>query len=456
MKSRILPGMKWYIMLCACCLTGLTHAQMDANLFKTLPPVDASTPDWARLMYTSRPNVWVVDSLYDAFYRQARFEKNTHTQNYKHWRSQIGQNHWLDADGFLEIPSLTEQRAVEAQWQRQRLKGQERRSSNNTDWSPIGPFETWDGSQWISKQSNVYTLDQSVSNPDLVFCGTETGGIYKSVDKGANWVSIGDDLILGGIGSIKVHPNNPDTVYMGQGSELYRSVNGGTSWTSVYSSSNLNVRDILFVPGTGGGHAIVLVACQLGLMRSTNGGTSWTFVSSAQCWDLELKPGSTDTVYLLQTNVAALHIRFYRSIDKGMTFTEQNSGWYAGSASLDNSTRGARMAVTSADPDYIYVALLGSDVSYEQDNNWIGVYKSVNSGSSWTLPAGDPGGPYSESHYCLSSFHPWFEWGGHYDQGYYNLSIAISATDPEVVMVGCLSLWKSVDGCATYEGIGGY
>ena len=446
---------RFILTLCAFMLAPVVFGQTHAQLFKTLPPLEENTPDWARLMYSDNPNVFAVDEMFRNYYLGQVFQKNTHTQNYKHWRRQLIQNHWIDADGFIAIPAAIEQQRESARWRRswQSLSGQ--RSGAN--WESLGPFETWDGSQWISKQVNVYTMDQSLSNPNIVFCGSETGGVYKSVDKGQQWSSVGDELDIGGVGTVKVHPLNPDTVYVGQGSNLYRSTDGGSTWTSVFFLANLNPRDLLFIPVSGANHMTILLAGQRGLFRSTDGGAGWSTISTAQSWDLELKPGSLDTVYALSTNTAAQHIRFYRSVNSGLNFTEFNSGWFAGSSSgLDNSSNGARMAVTPADPDYIYVALLGNDVSYAQDINWIGVYKSTDAGSSWTLPAGDPGGPYDAGHICPSSFHPTFAWGGNYDQGYYNLGLAVSHSDPEFFMLGCLNLWKSEDGGITYTGIGGY
>ena len=422
-----------------------------------MPPIDEQTPAWAKLMYSENPNVLTVEKWYKDFYKLNDFQKNTHTQNYKFWTKLLTQNHWMDSNGFIKIPTLKEAQKETAKWKAQRESANINRQSANSVWEPVGPFETWENGQWISKQANIYTIDQSISNPNVVYCGTETGGVFKSSNKGQSWVSIGEGLDIGGVGTIKVHPNNSDFVLLGQGNNLYRSADGGGNWTSVLSQSSLEPRDILFIPASNGDPEIILVASRQGVIRSIDEGNTWNFISNAQCWDIDVKPNDDNTVYLLQTNNAAQHIRFYRSTNKGLSFSEINNGWFAGSsANVDNSTRGARLAVTPANPNYIYVALLGIDVSYEQDNNWIGVYKSTDGGSSWTLPAGDPGGPYSASHICLSSFHPTFDWGGNYDQGYYDLGIAASPTNAEEIMVGCLNLWKSADGGTTYTGIGGY
>ncbi len=121
-----------------------------------------------------------------------------------------------------------------------------------------------------------------------------------------------------------------------------------------------------------------------------------------------------------------------------------------------------RNGVTNADPNRIYVALLGTDDSYQEDNNYIGIYRSDNAGESWHTPYdgngdgkpdNEPGGPYNNSHWCLSSFGVT---SGGYDQGYYNLDIAVSDTNPDKFLAVFLSLYKSEDGGVTYTKWGGY
>ncbi len=447
---------RFLIILLIVAVADTAFSQNDPSFFKTIPPQGTSMPEWAERMYSEDPDVREVERMYHAYYKEYPFAKNTHTQNYRHWLRLLRQNHWISEDGFIRRPDFAQVERINQSWHELRKKNDALRNGQGS-WSPMGPMETWDGSQWISKQVNVYTIDQSLSSPAILYCGTETGGVFKTTDKGQSWVPVGDALNIGGVGSIKVHPSDPGFVLLGQGSHIYRTLNGGETWESVFSASGLTPRDFLFLPGELPGDMVLMAATAKGLLRSTDEGQSWSYRTTASCWDIERKPFSADTVYLLQTNTSAQHIRFYRSIDRGFTFTELNAGWFAGSsAGLDNSNNGARMAVTPADPDLVYVALLGNDVSYAQDNNWIGVYRSTDAGSSWSLPAGDPGGPYSAAHPCLSSFHPTFDWGGNYDQGYYNLAIAVSSTDPQQVMVGCLNLFLSEDGGATYTGIGGY
>lgn len=421
------------------------------EFFKYVPLIDANTPDWAVMMYEGDPNVYEIQAAYEAYFDVHTFKKSIHTQNYKHWLRTIYQNHYLTADGRLQIPSYEQERADIDQ----HMSSREAESLTAGAWTALGPFETQAEGQnlTVTWQSNIYTFDQSVDNPNVVYAGTETGGLFRSNDKGLNWISIGDDLILGGIGSIKTDPSDANTIYVGQGRYLYKSTNGGNSWTEILNINGLNIRDIHINPTDAN---LVLLATQLGIYRSTNGGDSFTPILNGNCYDIEVKPNDHTVYYIAKENTTLNTTEVWKSTDAGLSFTARTAGWFVPTNGTAASNGGARLAVTAADPNYVYCALLGSDVSYAQDNNWVGVYKSTDAAESWSLPAGDPGGPYNSSHWCLSSFHPTFAWGGSYDQGFYNLGLAVSATDPEALLVGCLNLFKSEDGGASYEQWGGY
>jgi hypothetical protein len=455
------------LMACLFCFSiQNTFGQNSADLFKIGTEITEDSPAWVKLMHSENPNVWEVERAYEAYYRAHEFEKNINTQNYKHWRKTIYSEGYITDNGFINIPDFQEHQAkkqaqVEA-WQRQQSK----RLAGS--WTAMGPFNTfWEDDATVVKsdQVNIYTFDQAKSNANILFCGTETDAVFKSTNKGVSWTCVSDGLVVGDIRTIKIHPTNPNIVMFGTPHELYRSTNGGATWTMVYTEFNMKPNDILFIPGTlPADPYIVMVsggaenqATQGGLYRSTNTGVTWTKMNGNPAWDLELKPGSTSTVYALQTKPASQQIQFYRSTNKGLTFTEYNTGWFAGSSTgIDNSGAGARMTVTPANPNYIYVALLGNDVSHDQDAHWIGVYKSTDGGTTWSLPAGDPGGPYSPTHYNLTSFNIFNLPPNPYHQGYYNLAIAASATNAEHIMVGCLNLFQSTDGAASYLGMGGY
>jgi photosystem II stability/assembly factor-like uncharacterized protein len=425
-------------------------------------PADvASAPRWAQQMYGERPNVFAVDSAFLSWRKSHPAADTYHTRFYKHWRRGVGS--YLSAEGFWSPPSPQEDDAYFRQWLDLR-QGPDKRST--PVWENLGPFQTWreGNAQEVSWQVNVYCLDQSLSDPKTLYAGTENGAVFKSTDGAESWAPLTNDLNMRDIRAVKVHPTDPLTAWFAEGNNVYKTTNGGTSWALVFSKNNLNVNDISVNPADP---AVMLLAAESGLYRSTDGGMTWSQLFTQKCWDLEIKTDDPNTVFLLKTNTATRLCEFFKSSDKGATWVQKTAGWIdpAANSTADNTDNGARLAVTNADPNRLYAVLIGNYNDGVNDNNYLGVYRSNDSGESWTLPnanaSGGPGGPYAGNHACLVTF--WFNdqqkypnAGSEYNQGFYNLALDASDTNPNALLVGFLNLFKSEDGGATFQQWGGY
>ena len=408
------------------------------------PDTNAQTPPWALLMYQSRPNVAAVDSAYRAYYRSRDFTKTTHTQYYKKWRRLI--EPWLQPDGSVLPPDPMAQNAFEQRWLQQRASAPK---ALNPLWRHLGPTETYStnpGQVRVSWQANVYCIDQSALNPNLLFCGTEAGGIYKTVDRGLNWQLVSGNTLMRAVHSIRIDPVNPQIVYAGDNRRLYKTSDGGDSWQVILEINNLSVNDISVNPANP---QIVLVAGYLGLYRSTDGGANWTNLYSGACWDIEVHPTQPEITYLLKTNAAEKRCEFFKSNDFGASFSIRPNGWFT-SSHAERRDDGARMTVTPANPNVIYAVLAGN--SKPGDNGFIGVFRSDNAGESWTLPNPPVGGPYTTAHPNLMTLNN----TNTLYQGYYNLSIAASHTNANHVLIGGLNLWKTENGAQSFTPLGGY
>lgn len=418
------------------------------------PPLDPAQelPAWVSLLYAEDPNVAEVDRAYLAYYQAHPFKKTTYTQFYKKWRRAV--NDYINEDGFVRHPSLAEKKRLEEEYAAKIALGREQRSGLSTEWECLGPYEmindAVDGTQVpVSWQVNIYSIDQSVSNPDILFAGTEGGEVYKTTDKGLHWSPVSRSLDLGAVLAIAIDPSDPETVFAGDGSRVYKTSDGGNTWTMVFEFSGFEVNDIAVAPNNSN---IVLLAGFKGLRRSVDGGNTWTSLYAQACYDLEYKPGDANTVYLLKNNPVAKICEFLKSTDGGTTFTVQGDGWY-NSSDPAREDGGARLAVTPADPNRIYAILIGQ--SKPGDQGYIGLFASEDAGESWTLPNGPVGGPYSNSHPNMAVIDP-FTNDESYHQGFYNLSIMASHVDADQVIAGFLSTWKSVNGGVNFTRIGGY
>ncbi len=415
-----------------------------------------SAPDWAKLMYAENPNVNQVDQLYASYYRDHAYVKSYHTQYYKRWRSAI--NSYLNNEGYVDTLQKANLSSVIGQL---RNSSSANKSKQIGSWSPLGPFRNLrtGGLMPSGGQANIFCIGRCEAFPNIMYCGTEPGEVYKSIDSGNTWVNASHSLITEstestinfGIFSIAVHPTNPDIVYIGAGRKVHKTVDGGLNWTIVFSSN--------IVLTFGGNPAelhintsnpqIVTLAGQEGINRSTNGGATWTQVLTNSCFDIKAKPGNPNTLYTIRTNTATNTHQFLRSTNAGLTWTPQSAGWYT-STNAARTVRGARIAVTPADTNRIYAYLIGD--SKPGDNGFIGVYASNDGGNSWVNTMGYNGAPYTASHPNLaaSDFNP------NFNQGFYNCAIMASSTNANEFLVGGIGMWRSNDGGVSFQCIHNY
>jgi photosystem II stability/assembly factor-like uncharacterized protein/PKD repeat protein len=395
--------MKRYTTLFALLLTLTLNAQ---KLFKPAITPGEQLPAWVTEMYSDHPNVWHVDDGYRAWRRDYPEAKTSHTQYYKKWRHAVAP--YINAQGLVE----KRDEAARAAFQQRlaSLKSTGAVAARSSVWSSIGPFETFNDNAGPaplakSEQANIYCIDQSFSNPDIVYCGTEGAEIFKSTDHGKHWFCVSRQLDITSVTGLEVHPTNPDIVFAGEGSNIRRSLDGGQSWQTVLTVQDCSPNEILVNPGNT---QIVLAATWKGLYRSEDGGTTWNQVFPEACYDIEWKTDDPQTAFLVKNDPQAAICRFFKSTDAGATWTVRDNGWYA---------------------------------------------SSDDAGETWTLPNPPAGGPYNDTtHINLATIGN----TGGYDQGFYNLGLDVSDSNPDQLLAGFLKLWVSYDGAKSYSCIGGY
>ncbi|TMP98844.1 MAG: hypothetical protein E6L09_10955, partial [Verrucomicrobia bacterium] len=146
----------------------------------------------------------------------------------------------------------------------------------------INPANTTDGQGPDSGMVRDLVIDPSGSSDRVIYIGTDSGGVWKTQDRGATWVPKTDFLPSLNIGAIALDPGNPSIVYAGSGNSLnvflssgaglYTSTDGGDNWVvlgaNIFTNQSIN-RIVLPVPN------LVLVATSAGHFRSIDGGQNF-------------------------------------------------------------------------------------------------------------------------------------------------------------------------------------
>lgn len=431
-------------------LASFAWQSTDAQDFKRVPERVQDSPDWAQMMYAPAPNFHEVVALRQAYWAEHPYEKTLDERNFKHWLMQV--EHRVDDAGMI----------IEAgDWAAQEfartggVAGQIQRAAaaaTDPNWHAIGPMDTFtlgsEGNEAVSWQCNAYCFDQSASNPDVVVAGIEAGDLFKSTDRGLNWLPITANLGVRTVTQVSFAPSDASRIYMTASNTLYKTENGGTTWDLMHDLNGGSTQ--ITVHPTDPNN--LFISSYNGLQHSTDGGQSWTTPIAGTVWDLAFHPTDPGVLYALKSNGPINRCELFRSDDGGATFAIKESGYYYPEVPSEANDGGGRIGVTPAAPDYVYVALIGK--SKAEDTGWIGLWRSTDRGENWSNENGQIGGPYDDdTHPSIATSNA--NGTGIY-QGFYDFDMDVSHNDPDRVWVGVMSLSVTNDGGATWQRIGGY
>jgi photosystem II stability/assembly factor-like uncharacterized protein/PKD repeat protein len=448
-----------YLMASLIFITGILPlaSGQHQQWFKSIPSDSEAMPAWARMMYAESPNVRQVDSAYQAYYDHHEFEKNMHTQNYRHWRPKI--EPYLNEEGVIVWPSP--KAVLKEEMEYKNLLSQRNGNGLTAEWQNLGPFETYNqgaGQFPVSWQANVYTIDQSDSHPEILYCGTESGGVFKTEDSGMNWQHASANTMMNNVRIVRIATTNPEVVYAGTSQRVYRTQDGGNSWEVVLDAasvgvSSLGINAIAIAPVD---ENRIIAAGTGGLWHTENGGASWNHPFTNAVYDIAFKPDDASVLYLVRRHSLENRCEFLKSTDGGHSWEVKSEGWYLPAEDpYEEVDRGAKIAVSALAPNLVIAGLIGDEKP--GDDGYLGLWKSTDAGGSWLLQGPHVGGPYEynggpSTHKNIMKN----EGGGGPYQGFYDYVLAISPFDTSIVYIGGVSLYQSTDGGATFNVIGGY
>lgn len=327
-------------------------------------------PDWSVLMQNPDISPSEVHEQFRNAWENRQVTPGCGWKPFKRWE-------WLSANRLNENGQLADGPSLARLWEDMHAITDNRSLAGN--WQQLGPIldgiTTRDDIPGVGRMNFIAFHP---ADPSILYAAAPAGGLWRSYDGGASWESNTDDFPTLGVSSIVVAPANPDVVYIGTGDRdagdapgmgVMKSYDGGISWEFVNTGmENKTVGDLLVHPGD---ENIVIAATNTGIFRTLNGGSSWTQVSfnTNNYKDLDFKPGDPSVVY------ATGQGRFYRSIDGGATWEYINEGINQGSRMV--------IAVTPANPEFVYVL---ATTTYE----FKAFYRSTDSGANFTEMSDEP------------------------------------------------------------------
>ena len=397
---------------------------MSAQTEYTYSPTSPETPAWAKLMYTADADPGQVKAAYEAYYDSKEVIKNKHTQYYKRWMRNISQV------PYEQLQQIT--------------------PSNNAsaNWECIGPFDFDQDAasrSYACGSAHVYTAEQSISNSNTLYAGTANAGLFKTTDKGENWYCLTEEMGIGTVYALEIDHSNENTIYFVGNGNLYKSINGGTSFSTIgdtdFQALSLNTKDIVCHPELA---SIVFLADASGLYKSTNSGNNWTQLMSGSFLEIEFHPSNSNIIYAIE-QVDNKTI-FHKSVNGGNSFTSSTNGWP--NPTTEEEQKRTEIAVSMDMPNRVVALATGAA---NGGSGLYGIYVSDDMGDSWNFRCCGPqpaGIPDSTNINLMGWSDLGWDDGGQY---YYDVALDIDPNNGDKIHVGGVNHWISTDGGYTFN-----
>ncbi len=253
----------------------------------------------------------------------------------------------------------------------------------NLKWRSIGP---------ANMMGRVADVEGVPGDPNILYVGSASGGVWKTVNGGTTWTSIFDDQPVSSIGDLALEPGNPDVIYVGTGESnvrnsvsfgngVYKSTDGGKTWVHLGLEATDRISRIVIDPKNP--ETVYVGALgraygpnrERGVFRSTDGGTTWEKVLYTDdrhgVADMDINPQNPNIVYAALWRFERKPWTFvsgdalgglYRSVDGGDNWTKLTNG-------LPTLVGRIGVKVAASRPDVVYAMTESKEGTlYRSDN----------------------------------------------------------------------------------------
>jgi photosystem II stability/assembly factor-like uncharacterized protein len=318
-------------------------------------------------------------------------------------------------------------------------------------WRMIGPY----------RGGRTRALAGVPNQPNVFYIGVVNGGVWKSTDYGRTWSPIFDSQQTQSIGAIAIAPSDPNIIYVASGEGLarpdlsigdgiYRSTDAGKTWTHLGLRGGQQIPGLAVDPRDPNRVLAAVLGHpygpseERGIYLSTDGGANWTKVLNknantggdqvefdpsnpdvayASMWSMRLGPWEDGNEY--QTTDGG----FFKSTDAGKTWHPLTNGLPANLVQI-------HFAIAQSQTSRLYAVAGTQDSGEYGSGKGLGIYRSDDSGESWTR-ATDDGRPAMRIG------------GGDLPM------LAVDPKNPDVVYSTSIVTVRSTDGAKTWTSIRG-
>ena len=243
----------------------------------------------------------------------------------------------------------------------------------------------------------ITAIDAVIDNPRIIYVGSASGGVWKSITGGTLFYPIFDKHTQS-IGALTLDQQNPDIIWVGTGESnmrntvsvgtgLYKSNDEGSTWKLVGLEGTEHISKIVIHPKDGD---IVYVAApgplwsdseHRGLYKTVDGGITWEKIlyvdETTGCADIIIDPENPDVLYASMWQFRRTPYSFssggpgsglYKSYDGGQTWTKIDKDF------TDGDIGRICLALAPSNPENIYAIV---------ESKTTGLYRSTDAGNTW-------------------------------------------------------------------------
>jgi photosystem II stability/assembly factor-like uncharacterized protein len=347
---------------------------------------------------------------------------------------------------------------------RTRVHGDAEAPSTIGQWRFLGPGN-------IGGRTRVLVIDPA--QPEVMYTGGVSGGIWKTYTSGLQWEPIGDDLANIAVNSLVMHPTDRNTLYAGTGEGYFREEVRGTAlplrgdgifvthdagetWTRLASTVSSDFHFVNDLVVSTNDPSRLYAATRTGVWRSLDGGANWTRTLQPNvnggCLDLAWRKGTSGD-YLFASCGTFERATVWRAKN-----AESNAPWESVLSEPDMGR--TSLAIAPSDPSVIY-AIAATNEPGVKNQGVLGVFRSTANGDagSWQARSTSASGHVASQLLSNLIAGSGTECTGQPNEfvtmGWYCNTIEVDPVDANRVWVGGVDLFRSDDGGQTW-GVASY